>query len=118
VTCCLPFNTYVQAPVEFTIEQGFITDIRGGLDAELLSSYIKSFDDPRGYGMSHVAGAGRARALARADPVRRRHGHGAAQFLRQRDVLHRPEQRARRPTTPPCHFDIPIAATRSTWTTS
>jgi 2,5-dihydroxypyridine 5,6-dioxygenase len=37
----LPFNTYVQTPVTLTIEQGFITDIRGGLDAELLSSYIQ-----------------------------------------------------------------------------
>ena len=26
----LPFNTYVQTPVEITIEQGFIRDIRGG----------------------------------------------------------------------------------------
>ena len=50
----LPFNTYVQTPVTLTIEAGFIRDIRGGLDAELLKSYIQSFDDPRGYGMSHV----------------------------------------------------------------
>ena len=38
----LPFNTYVQTPVEITIEQGFIRDIRGGagssgLDADLLA---------------------------------------------------------------------------------
>jgi 2,5-dihydroxypyridine 5,6-dioxygenase len=31
----------LQTPVTLTIEQGFITDIRGGLDAELLSSYIQ-----------------------------------------------------------------------------
>ena len=34
------FNAF-RAPVTLTIEQGFITDIRGGLDAELLSSYIQ-----------------------------------------------------------------------------
>jgi hypothetical protein len=50
----LPFNSYVQRPVEITIEKGFITDIRGDLDAQMLKSYIQSFDDPRGYGMSHV----------------------------------------------------------------
>jgi 2,5-dihydroxypyridine 5,6-dioxygenase len=33
----LPFNTYVQTPVKLTIEKGFVTDIRGGLDADLLS---------------------------------------------------------------------------------
>jgi hypothetical protein len=50
----LPFNSYVQRPVEITIEKGFITDIRGDLDAQMLKSYIESFEDPRGYGMSHV----------------------------------------------------------------
>lgn len=50
----LPLNTYVQSPVEFTIEKGFITDIRGDLDAQHLKSYMESFEDPRGYGMSHV----------------------------------------------------------------
>lgn len=50
----LPQNVYVTTPVEYTIEHGFITDIRGGLDAELIKSYMESFGDPRGYGMSHV----------------------------------------------------------------
>ncbi|WP_051580642.1 leucyl aminopeptidase [Pseudonocardia acaciae] len=50
----LPQNTYVSGPVRFRIERGFITDIRGGLDAELIRSYMESFRDPRGYGMSHV----------------------------------------------------------------
>ncbi len=50
----LPFNTYVTNPVTYTIEKGFIQDIRGGLDADLLKSYMRSFDDPRGNGMSHI----------------------------------------------------------------
>lgn len=50
----LPQNVYVTTRVEYTIEKGFITDIRGGHDAELIKSYMESFDDPRGYGMSHV----------------------------------------------------------------
>lgn len=50
----LPFNSYVRDPITYTIEKGFITDIRGGLDAELVKSYMKSFKDPRGLGMSHV----------------------------------------------------------------
>jgi 2,5-dihydroxypyridine 5,6-dioxygenase len=40
--------------VTYTIEKGFIRDIRGGLDADLLKSYMRSFDDPRGNGMSHI----------------------------------------------------------------
>src|SRR5882757_3623215 len=105
----LPFNTYVQAPVEFTIEQGFITDIRGGLDAELLSSYIKSFDDPRGYGMSHVGWGLDERA----------HWHGLTQFgggmgmeLRSfyGNVMFSigPNNELGGPNDTPCHFDIPM----------
>ncbi len=50
----LPFNTYVREPVTYTIEKGFVQDIRGGLEAELIKSYMAEFDDPRGFGMSHV----------------------------------------------------------------
>ncbi|ALG90898.1 MULTISPECIES: M29 family metallopeptidase [Actibacterium] len=50
----LPFNSYARDPITYTIEKGTITDIRGGLDAELVKSYMESFKDPKGYGMSHV----------------------------------------------------------------
>ncbi|MFB9980783.1 leucyl aminopeptidase (plasmid) [Mesorhizobium sp. AR02] len=50
----LPFNTYVREPVIYTIEKGFVQDIRGGLEAELIKSYMGEFKDPRGMGMSHV----------------------------------------------------------------
>ena len=48
----LPQNIYVREPITYTIEKGWITDIRGGLDAELVKSYMAAFDDPRGMGMS------------------------------------------------------------------
>lgn len=50
----LPFNTYARDTITYTIEKGVIRDIRGGLDAELVKSYMESFNDPQGYGMSHV----------------------------------------------------------------
>lgn len=50
----LPFNSYVREPVIYTIEKGFVQDIRGGLEAELIKSYMGEFKDPRGMGMSHV----------------------------------------------------------------
>ena len=115
----LPFNTYVQTPVEFTIEQGFIRDIRGGLDADLLSSYIKSFDDPRGYGMSHVGWGLDERA----------HWHGLTQFgggmgMELRSFygnvmfsIGRTTSSAA-PTTPRATSTSPCAAAASTSTTS
>lgn len=50
----LPFNSYVRDPITYLIEKGRIVDIRGGLDAELVKSYMESFKDPQGYGMNHV----------------------------------------------------------------
>ncbi|MGB3554557.1 MAG: leucyl aminopeptidase [Jannaschia sp.] len=50
----LPQNMYVREPITYTIEKGWVTDIRGGLDAELVKSYMAAFDDSRGMGMSHV----------------------------------------------------------------
>jgi 2,5-dihydroxypyridine 5,6-dioxygenase len=50
----LPQNTYVRDPITYTIKKGFITDMSGGLDTELVKSYMDAFNDPRGLGMSHV----------------------------------------------------------------
>lgn len=53
----LPQNMYVREPIIYTIEKGWIQDIRGGLDAELVKAYMADFNDERGKGMSHVGWA-------------------------------------------------------------
>ncbi|MDT7710540.1 MAG: 2,5-dihydroxypyridine 5,6-dioxygenase, partial [Pseudonocardiales bacterium] len=105
----LPFNTYVQTPITLTIEKGFITDIRGDLDADLLSSYITSFEDPRGYGMSHVGWGLDDRA----------HWHGLTQFPGGMGMELRsyygnamfsigPNNELGGPNDTSCHLDIPM----------
>jgi 2,5-dihydroxypyridine 5,6-dioxygenase len=49
-----PFKTYVRDPVEFTIREGRIVDVRGGFDAMVVRDYMQSFDDPDAYGISHI----------------------------------------------------------------
>lgn len=49
-----PFKSYVQTPIELTIERGRIVDIAGQLDADLLSGYMAQFNDPDAYGISHI----------------------------------------------------------------
>lgn len=50
-----PFKSYVQTPIELTIERGRIEDIRGpGIDADLLKDYMASFNDPDAYGIAHI----------------------------------------------------------------
>jgi 2,5-dihydroxypyridine 5,6-dioxygenase len=49
-----PFKSYVQTPIELTIERGRIQRIGGTVDADLLREYMASFKDPDAYGISHI----------------------------------------------------------------
>lgn len=49
------FKRYVESPVTLTIKDGYVVSISGsGVDARLIDSYIKSFDDERAYAISHI----------------------------------------------------------------
>ncbi|MCD0503788.1 2,5-dihydroxypyridine 5,6-dioxygenase [Bordetella petrii] len=50
----LPQKCYVNEPVRLTVENGYATRIEGGVDAELLSEYVASFNDPEAYAISHI----------------------------------------------------------------
>lgn len=51
----MPFNQYFISPVTLRIEKGYVTAIEGdGLDAHLLRDYMRSYDDPRAYAVSHI----------------------------------------------------------------
>lgn len=105
----LPFNKYVEAPVTYTIENGRIQDIRGGLDAELIKSYMEAFNDPDGYGMSHVGWGLEERAK----------WHGLTQFPGGMGMELRsfygnvmfstgPNNELGGDNSTPCHLDIPM----------
>jgi len=48
------FRRYVQTPVKFTIERGYVTDVHGdGLDAALLKNYMSGFDE-KAFAISHI----------------------------------------------------------------
>ncbi|WP_142849913.1 2,5-dihydroxypyridine 5,6-dioxygenase [Telmatospirillum sp. J64-1] len=50
----LPMKSYLAAPVEMTVENGYVTAIEGRLDADLLKDYMAAFDDPEAYALSHI----------------------------------------------------------------
>ena len=51
----LTFKTVLTSRIDFTIEDDFITAIKGdGIDALHLREYLEAWDDPNAYGMSHV----------------------------------------------------------------
>ena len=49
-----PFKSYVREPIEFTIREGRIVDLKGGVEAILLKDYIARFSDPKAYAISHI----------------------------------------------------------------
>lgn len=50
----LPQKAYVQQPITFDIENGFVTSISGGFEADHLRDYMESFNDPEVYAISHI----------------------------------------------------------------
>ena len=51
----LTFKTYLSSQIDFTVENDFVTEIKGdGLDAALFRDYMAAWDDPQAYGFSHV----------------------------------------------------------------
>jgi 2,5-dihydroxypyridine 5,6-dioxygenase len=51
----LPFMRYVNSPITLKIEAGQVVDIAGdGIDAELMRNYMKRWNDPRVYAVSHI----------------------------------------------------------------
>lgn len=49
-----PLNKYLDTSVTLTIENGYIRDIEGGVDAEILRAAFESFDDPEAYAVAHI----------------------------------------------------------------
>ena len=51
----LTFKTFLTSRIDFTIENDFVTAIRGdGIDALHLREYMEAWDDRNAFGMSHV----------------------------------------------------------------
>lgn len=50
----LPQKSYLSESIEMVVKNGFVTEINGGLDAEMLNEYIESFEDPEAYALSHI----------------------------------------------------------------
>ena len=50
----LPWKEFLKTPIEFTIQNGVVTEISGDEDARKLRAYMDEFRDPRAYAVSHI----------------------------------------------------------------
>jgi 2,5-dihydroxypyridine 5,6-dioxygenase len=58
----LPMKSYLNAPIEMTVDKGYVTSITGEVDADLLNDYMASFDDREAYAVSHIGWGQQRRA--------------------------------------------------------
>jgi 2,5-dihydroxypyridine 5,6-dioxygenase len=49
-----PFKRYVSSDVVLTIEDGYVVDVEGALDAQLIEGYLDSWEQPEVYAVSHI----------------------------------------------------------------
>ncbi len=68
----LTFKRYIESPIELTLKDDYITDIKGqGVDTALMRNYLQSFNEKEAYATSHVGWgmnpAARYEALAMYD---------------------------------------------------
>ena len=50
----LAIRQYVHSPVHIEVEDGAITAIHGGMEAEVLKAWFAKFDDPNAYRIAHI----------------------------------------------------------------
>ncbi|AZY48911.1 hypothetical protein [Bordetella avium] len=107
----LPLKEYVSDPIELIIEQGYVTRINGGLQADILKDYMAAYEDPEAYAVSHVGWGLQPRAqwsmLAHYD--KEAHiGMDARAFEGNFLWSMGPNNEAGGARTTACHIDIPM----------
>jgi 2,5-dihydroxypyridine 5,6-dioxygenase len=107
----LPMKSYVRTPITLTIQEGFVTRVEGGLDAELLSDYMASFKDSNAYAMSHIGWGLQPRARWSTLGLYDREatiGMDARAFEGNFLFSFGPNNEAGGSRTTACHIDIPM----------
>ncbi|VCU68906.1 2,5-dihydroxypyridine 5,6-dioxygenase [Pigmentiphaga humi] len=107
------FKRYVESPVTFTIENGYITRISGeGSGAELIRGYIESFDDPRGFAIAHIGFGLNERArwdqFAASKDLSKEYIMNALSFYGNVLFSTGPNSEFGGDNDTPCHMDLPM----------
>jgi 2,5-dihydroxypyridine 5,6-dioxygenase len=107
------FKRYLQAPVALTVREGYVVDIRGeGMDAVLLKNYLESFNDPRGYAISHIGWGLNERAnwhhFAASQSLGSEYVMNALSFYGNVLFSLGPNAELGGKNDTPCHMDLPM----------
>lgn len=107
----LPMKSYVRERITFTIADGYVREIAGGLDADILRDYMASYNDPEAYAMSHIGWGLQPRARWSTLGMYDREatiGMDARAFEGNFLFSFGPNNEAGGSRTTACHIDIPM----------
>lgn len=107
----LPQKSYARNQIVLTVENGFASRIEGGVEAELLSDYMASFNDPQAYAISHIGWGLQPRARWSTLGLYDREatiGMDARAFEGNFLFSLGPNNEAGGSRTTACHIDIPL----------
>ena len=107
----LPQKCYIAEPIEFTVVDGYVTAMQGGVDADLLREYMDSFEDPEAYAISHIGWGLQPRARWSTLGLYDREatiGMDARAFEGNFLFSLGPNNEAGGSRTTACHIDIPV----------
>lgn len=107
------FKRYVQDPVTLRVDKGYISKVEGdGYDATLIRNYIDSFNDPRGYAISHIGWGSNENAkwhhIAATAKLASEHVMNALSFYGNVLFSTGPNTELGGDNDTPCHLDIPL----------
>ncbi|ARP86779.1 2,5-dihydroxypyridine 5,6-dioxygenase [Bordetella genomosp. 9] len=109
----LPQKSYANDRITLTVENGYATRIEGGVDAELLREYMRSFNDPEAYAISHIGWGLQPRAHWTTLSLYDREasiGMDARAYEGNFLFSLGPNNEAGGARTTACHIDIPLRA--------
>jgi 2,5-dihydroxypyridine 5,6-dioxygenase len=106
-----PFHRYFNDPLELTVADGFITGMKGGVEAELLRAYMDRYETRDAYALSHLGWglSGNARWEAMGQyPFAGTEGQDGRAFAGNFLFSTGPNASGGGNRKVPCHIDMPM----------
>jgi 2,5-dihydroxypyridine 5,6-dioxygenase len=107
----LPQKNYLSEKVTLDVRGGFVRDIKGGVDAELMREFMEAYNDPEAYAIAHIGWGMQPRCYWHTLSLFDREqttGQDARAFEGNFLFSLGPNNEAGGPRETPCHLDIPM----------
>ncbi|NEX64698.1 M29 family metallopeptidase [Noviherbaspirillum galbum] len=107
----LPQKNYLSEKVTLDVRGGFVRDIKGGVDADLMREFMEAYKDPEAYAIAHIGWGMQPRCFWHTLSLFDREqttGQDARAFEGNFLFSLGPNNEVGGPRMTPCHLDIPL----------